>query len=401
MKKKTIRDVSFKGKTALVRVDYNVPMEEGIITSDKRITASLPTIQYILDDGGKVILCSHFGRPKDGPDPQFSLKPVADKLSELMHMPVVFADDDKVTGPVANEIVKAFKASEDKVLLLQNTRFRLEETKNAGDFAKELAAYGDIFVNDAFGTAHRAHSSNVGVCDYLEGVLGLLMEKEVMMLSKVFENPQHPFIAVLGGAKVSDKIGVVRNLIQKVDVILVGGAMAYTFLKAQGYNMGKSLVEEDKLDLAKELMEEAKKANIKFLLPLDIKTTKIFEDTKDYAVREIDEIKDDEMGMDIGEKTIALFSGELKKAKTVIWNGPMGVFEFEHFAQGTLQIVRAIATSGAYSVVGGGDSAAAVEKLGFEQHISHISTGGGATLKFLEGVELPGIAVMSEKQVLH
>ncbi len=397
MNKKTIRDMSFQGKTALVRVDYNVPMEEGVITSDKRITASLPTIQYILDDGGKVILCSHLGRPKDGADPQFSLKPVAEKLSELLSENVVFADDDEVTGKKANEIVKQFKASKDRVLLLQNTRFRPEETKNAGDFAKQLAAYGDVFVNDAFGTAHRAHSSNVGVCAYLEGVLGLLMEKEVSMLSKVFDNPQRPFVAVLGGAKVSDKIGVVKNLIQKVDTILIGGAMAYTFLSAQGYNMGKSLVEEDKLDLARELMQEAKEAKIKFLLPLDIKTTKVFEDTSEFAVRKIDEVQDDEMGMDIGEETVARFAAELKNAKTVIWNGPMGVFEFEHFAQGTIQVANAIAESGAYSIVGGGDSAAAVKKLGFESRISHISTGGGATLEYLEGIELPGIAAMSEK----
>lgn len=397
MNKKTIRDVSFQNKTALVRVDYNVPLENGVITSDKRITASLPTIQAILDDGGKVILCSHLGRPKGEADPQFSLKPVADKLSELLKLPVVFADDDRVTGQEADEIVKAFKQSENKVLLLQNTRFRAEETKNAGDFAKELAAYGDVFVNDAFGTAHRAHSSNVGVCAYLEGVLGLLMEKEVTMLSKVFDNPRRPFVAVLGGAKVSDKIGVVKNLIEKVDTILVGGAMAYTFLKAQGYAMGKSLVEEDKVDLARELMEEAQKANVKFLLPLDIKTTTVFEDTKEFAVRKVDELRENEMGMDIGEETIALFAEELKDAKTVVWNGPMGVFEFEHFAEGTFQVASAIAKSDAYSVVGGGDSAAAVKKLGFENRISHISTGGGATLEFLEGIELPGIAAMSEK----
>lgn len=399
--KKTVEDVSFKNKTALIRADFNVPIKNGAITSDKRIKESLPTIQYVLNDGGKVILCSHLGRPKDGPNKEFSLKPVAQRLSELLGMKVMFADDDQVTGSIADEMVKQFKKSDDKVLLLQNTRFRKEETKNSGEFAKELASYADIFVNDAFGTAHRAHSSNVGVCSYLQGVLGLLMEKEVAMLSKVMDNPKQPIVAIFGGAKVGDKIGIITNFINKVDTILIGGAMMFTFLKAQGYNTGKSLTEEDKLDVANEILVKAKETGVKFLLPLDVKTAKAYEDTKEFKIKKIDDIDNDEMGLDIGPDSIGLFAQEIKKAKTVVWNGPMGVFEFENFSQGTLKIAQAIAdNTDCFSVVGGGDSAAAVKKLGFEKNISHISTGGGASLEFLEGLSLPGIEAMSDKQVL-
>ncbi len=399
--KKTVEDVSFKNKTALIRADFNVPIKNGAITSDKRIKESLPTIQYVLNDGGKVILCSHLGRPKDGPNKEFSLKPVAQRLSELLGMKVMFADDDQVTGSIADEMVKQFKKSDDKVLLLQNTRFRKEETKNSGEFAKELASYADIFVNDAFGTAHRAHSSNVGVCSYLQGVLGLLMEKEVAMLSKVMDNPKQPIVAIFGGAKVGDKIGIITNFINKVDTILIGGAMMFTFLKAQGYNTGKSLTEEDKLDVANEILVKAKETGVKFLLPLDVKTAKAYEDTKEFKVKKIDDIDNDEMGLDIGPDSINLFAQEIIKAKTVVWNGPMGVFEFENFSQGTLKIAQAIAdNTDCFSVVGGGDSAAAVKKLGFEKNISHISTGGGASLEFLEGLSLPGIEAMSDKQVL-
>jgi phosphoglycerate kinase len=283
--KKTVKDVNFKNKTALIREDFNVPIKDCVITSDKRIKESLPTIQYVLNDGGKVILCSHLGRPKDGPNKEFSLKPVAQRLSELLGMKVLFADDDKVTGSIADEMVKEFKKSDDKVLLLQNTRIRKEETKNSGNFEKELASYADIFVNDAFGTAHRAHSSNVGVCMYLQGVLGLLMEKEVAMLSKVMDNPRKPIVAIFGGAKVSDKIGIITNFINKVDTILIGGAMMFTFLKAQGYNTGKSLTEEDKLDVANEILLKAKEAGVKILLPVDVKTAKTYEDTKEFKIK--------------------------------------------------------------------------------------------------------------------
>jgi len=396
--KKTVKDVSFNNKIALIRADFNVPIKNGIITSDKRIKESLPTIQYVLNDGGKVILCSHLGRPKDGPDKELSLEPVAQRLSELIGIKVLFANDDEVCGSIADKMVVEFKKSDDKVLLLQNTRFRKEETKNSGDFAKQLASYADIFVNDAFGTAHRAHSSNVGVCAYLQGVLGFLIEKEVTMLSKAMDNPKKPIVAIFGGAKVSDKIGIITNFINKVDTILIGGAMMFTFLKAQGYATGKSLTEEDKIDVAKDILIKAKESGIKFLLPVDVKTAAAYEDTKEFSIKKTDNIKSDEMGLDIGPDTIALFAEEIKNAQTVVWNGPMGVFEFENFAQGTLKVAQAIAdNSDCFSVVGGGDSGAAVKKLGFEKNISHISTGGGASLEFLEGIALPGIEAMSDK----
>jgi phosphoglycerate kinase len=397
MDKKTIKDVSFENKIALIRADLNVPLKNGVIKDDKRIIESLPTIKYVLEHSGKVILCSHLGRPKGVPNHELSLKPVAARLSELLKINVLFADDDRVTGQIANDMVESFKASDDKVLLLQNTRFREEETKNSGQFAKELASYANIFVNDAFGTAHRAHSSNVGVCAYLEGVLGFLMEKEITMLSKVLDNPQKPIVAIFGGAKVSDKIGIINNFINEVETILIGGAMAYTFLKAQGYNVGTSLVEDDKLDIAIEILNKANKMGVKLLLPVDIKTAKAFEDTTENFIRAIDEIQDDEMGLDIGPKTIELYEKEIKTAKTVVWNGPMGVFEFSNFAQGTLKIAQAVANCNCFSVVGGGDSARAVTQLGFENKITHISTGGGASLEFLEGNVLPGIAAMSDK----
>ncbi|MEL7569209.1 MAG: phosphoglycerate kinase, partial [Eubacteriaceae bacterium] len=291
MMKKTVKDVSFNNKIALIRADFNVPIKNGIITSDKRIKESLPTIQYVLNDGGKVILCSHLGRPKDGPDKELSLEPVAQRLSELIGIKVLFANDDEVCGSIADKMVVEFKKSDDKVLLLQNTRFRKEETKNSGDFAKQLASYADIFVNDAFGTAHRAHSSNVGVCAYLQGVLGFLIEKEVTMLSKAMDNPKKPIVAIFGGAKVSDKIGIIKNFINKVDTILIGGAMMFTFLKAQGYATGKSLTEEDKIDVAKDILIKAKESGIKFLLPVDVKTAAAYEDTKEFSIKKTDDIK--------------------------------------------------------------------------------------------------------------
>ncbi len=397
MNKKTIKDVSFKNKTALIRADLNVPLKNGVIKDEKRIIESLPTIKYVLEHSGKIVLCSHLGRPKGVPNSDLSLKPVAQRLSELLRINVLFADDDRVTGPIANEMVHSFKHSDDKMLLLQNTRFREEETKNTGQFAEELASYADIFVNDAFGTAHRAHSSNVGVCAYLEGVLGFLMEKEITMLSKVLNNPRKPIVAIFGGAKVSDKIGIINNFINEVETILIGGAMTYTFLKAQGYVVGTSLVENDKLDVANEILNKANKMGVKLLLPVDIKTAKAYEDTNNNFMRIFNEIQEDEMGLDIGPKTIALYEKEIMKAKTVVWNGPMGVFEFKNFAEGTLKIAQAVANCDCFSVVGGGDSARAVTQLGFEDKISHISTGGGASLEFLEGNTLPGIAAMSDK----
>ncbi len=397
MSKKTVEDVSFQGKTALVRVDYNVPMKDGVVVDDTRIVSTLPTLRYILDDGGKIVLCSHMGRPKGEPKPEVSLAPVAEKLAELLSEAVLFADDDTVTGKKAQRVAEQLKNGQARLMLLQNTRYRAEETKNAGEYAKELASFADIFVNDAFGTAHRVHSSNVGVCDYLEGVLGFLMEKEVRTLSKAIDDPVRPVAAILGGAKVSDKIGIITHLIEKVDKILIGGAMAFTFLRAQGYETGISKVEEDKLDLAKDILKKAEQKGMRFLLPRDVKAAKAFEDTAEYVVREIDKIGADEMGLDIGPKTIKMFVEELKDIKTVVWNGPMGVFEFDHFAEGTLKIAQALASSDCFSIVGGGDSAAAVKKLGCEKEISHVSTGGGASLEYLEGKELPGIAAVSDK----
>lgn len=396
LNKRTIEDLQLEGKRALVRCDFNVPMDEnGNITDDRRITSALPTINYLLDHGAKVILMSHLGRPKGQPNPKYSLEPVAKRLSELLGKEVVFADDEKVVSENVKKIVENMKPGD--VVLLQNTRYRSEEEKNGEEFAKELASLGDLYVNDAFGTSHRAHASNVGVSSFLPSSVGFLVKKEIEVMGKALENPERPFVAILGGAKVSDKIGVIENLIEKVDTILIGGGMAYTFLKAKGYNVGKSLLEEDKIDLAKSLMEKAKKKNVKLLLPIDTVVAKEFKNDTEYKTVNVDSIPEDMMGLDIGEKTVKLFSEEIKNAKTVVWNGPMGVFEMENFKVGTDEIARAMAETSAVTIVGGGDSASAVEKAGFEDKMTHISTGGGASLEFLEGKVLPGIAAISEK----
>ncbi len=396
LNKMTLEDIEVQGKRVLVRCDFNVPMDdEGNITDDRRIVSSLPTIKYLIENGAKVILMSHLGRPKGEANPKYSLAPVAKKLSELLNKDVIFAKDDKVVSDNVKEIVANIK--EGDVVLLENTRFRKEEEKNEESFAKELASLGDLYINDAFGTSHRAHASNVGVSNWLPSAVGYLVEKEISIMGKALENPERPFVAILGGAKVSDKIGVIKNLLNKVDTILIGGGMAYTFLKAQGYEIGKSILEEDKLDLANELLKEAEERGVKLLLPVDVVVAKEFKNDTEFKTVSVENIPADMMGMDIGEETIKLFTEEIKKAKTIVWNGPMGVFEMENFNKGTYAIARAMAESDAITIVGGGDSAAAVEKAGFAEKMTHISTGGGASLEFLEGKELPGIAAISDK----
>ena len=394
--KKTLRDLEFKGKKVLVRCDFNVPIDdEGNITDDTRIRSSLPTINYLLEQDAQVILMSHLGRPKGQPNKKYSLEPVAKRLSELLNKEVIFLQDDEV---VSSTVKKRVEAMEDgDVALLENTRFRKEEEKNDEGFSKELASLGDLYVNDAFGTSHRAHASNVGVSTYLPSAVGFLVEKEVSIMGKALEDPERPFIAILGGAKVSDKIGVIENLMNIVDTIIVGGGMAFTFLKAQGYEIGKSLLEEDKIDLAKELIEKAKEKNVKLMLPVDVVVAKEFKNDTEFKTLSIDSIPKDMMGLDIGEETIKVFSEEIKKAKTIVWNGPMGVFEMENFAKGTFSIAKAMAESEGITIVGGGDSASAVEKSGYSHKMTHISTGGGASLELLEGKVLPGIAAISDK----
>lgn len=392
MNKKTVKDVDFQGKRVLVRVDFNVPLKDGVITDDTRIKAALPTINYLIEQGGKVILMSHLGRPKGQVKEEFRLNPVADRLSELLGKEVI-----KVNDCIGEEPQKAIaKMQPGDVLLLENVRFYAEETKNDPQFAKQLAELADVYVNDAFGTAHRAHASTAGVAQYLPAVAGFLMEKELEMLGKALENPQRPFVAVIGGAKVSDKIGVIDNLLDKVNTLIIGGGMANTFLKAQGYNVGKSLLEEDKVDLAKELLEKAKNAGIDLLLPVDAVVASSPESTESQTVS-VEQVPADQMILDIGPQTAEKFAAVLKHAATVVWNGPMGVFEIDAFAKGTEFVARALAESNAISIVGGGDSAAAVKKTGVADKISHISTGGGASLEFLEGKELPGVKVLQDK----
>ncbi|MEG0339488.1 MAG: phosphoglycerate kinase [Oscillospiraceae bacterium] len=394
MNKKTIEDIDVNGKRVLVRCDFNVPQNEnGEITDDKRIRESLPTIKYLLSHGAKVILCSHMGRPKGEFNMKYSLAPVAKRLSELLNMNVTLAKD--VIGEDATSKAAALKDGE--VLLLENVRFHKEEEKNDAAFAKKLADMADVFVNDAFGTSHRAHASTAGIADYIPSVCGFLIGKEISIMGKALSNPVRPFVAILGGAKVSDKIGVINNLIEKVDTIIIGGGMAYTFIKASGGKIGKSLCEDEKLDLARELMAKAKAKNVNLLLPID---TVIADDFSNDANRKIvptNEIPDGWEGLDIGDKSIEAFSKAIIEAKTVIWNGPMGVFEFENFAKGTKAIAKAVADSGSISIIGGGDSAAAVEQLGYADKMTHISTGGGASLEFLEGLVLPGIACLQDK----
>ena len=426
---KTVEDIDVSGKRVLVRCDFNVPMKDGVITDTKRIVGALPTVKYLADHGAKVILCSNMGRPHNifndvvkldkkekkkidampaeeqaaatekaleaakGDVTKFSLAPVAAALSKLLGKEVIMAKD--VIGPDAK--AKAAALNDGDVMLLENIRFHAEETKNDPAFAKELASMADIYVNDAFGTAHRAHASTAGVADYLPAVCGYLIQKEISVMGGALENPKRPFVAILGGAKVSDKIGVINNLIEKVDTLIIGGGMAYTFFKALGHSIGTSLCEDDKVELAKEMMAKAEKKGIKFLIPIDNVVATEYSADAEWKIVDSDEIPDGWMGLDIGPKTRALFAEAVANAGTVVWNGPMGVSEWENFANGTIAVAQAVADSNAISIIGGGDSAAAVEKLGFADKMTHISTGGGASLEFLEGLELPGIACLNEK----
>ncbi len=427
--KKTIEDIDVAGKKVLVRCDFNVPLKDGVITSDKRIVGALPTIKYLLDKGAKVILCSHMGKPhsifsegfgltkkekqkvealpeaeqtaakadflKKALDDKkkFTLKPVADRLNELLGGKVTFAED--IIGPDAKAKIGALKEGE--AVLIENVRFDARETKNGADFAKELADYADVYVNDAFGSAHRAHASTAGVADYLPAVCGYLIGKEISIMGKALADPARPFVAILGGAKVSDKIGVINNLLEKVDTLIIGGGMAYTFFAAQGHSVGTSLCETDKIDLANEMIAKAKAKGVNFLLPVDNRVGKAYDENTEYMEVNSDNIPDGWMGLDIGPETRKLFANAIKGAGTVVWNGPMGVSEWKNFAAGTESVASAVAESGAISIIGGGDSAAAVEKLGYADKMTHISTGGGASLEFLEGIELPGIACLNDK----
>ena len=427
--KKSVEDIDVAGKRVLVRCDFNVPLKDGVITSDKRIVGALPTIKYLLDKGAKVVLCSHMGKPhsiftegfgltkkekkkvealpaeeqaaatadllKKALDDKkkFTLKPVADRLNELLGDKVTFAED--IIGPDAKAKVAALKGGE--AVLIENVRFDARETKNGADFAKELADYADIFVNDAFGSAHRAHASTAGVADYLPAVCGYLSQKEIDVMGKALADPARPFVAILGGAKVSDKIGVINNLIDKVDTLIIGGGMAYTFFKAAGHNIGTSLCEDDKLDLANEMVAKAKAKGVNFMLPVDNVLGKEYDENTDHMIVDSTAMPENWMGLDIGPKTRELFANAIKGAGTVVWNGPMGVSEWKNFAGGTEAVADAVAESGAISIIGGGDSAAAVEKLGYADKMTHISTGGGASLEFLEGLELPGIACLQDK----
>ena len=395
MNKKSIEDVDVKGKRVLCRVDFNVPMdkETGKITNEARIQGALPTIKYLYEHGAKAILCSHLGRPKGEFKPEFSLAPVAKRLQELVDTKVTMAKD--VIGEDAKKCVQDMKDGE--IVILENVRYHKEETKNEPEFAKALASFGDIFVNDAFGTAHRAHASTAGVADYLPAYCGYLIQKEVDIMGKALENPDRPFVAILGGAKVADKIGVITNLLTKVDSLIIGGGMAYTFLKAQGYEIGDSLLDADSIEFAGKLLKDAQDKGVKLLLPVDTVVAKEFAADATYKTVDSDKIEAGWQGLDIGAKTRELFTAAVKDAKTVVWNGPMGVFEFLAFAEGTKAMAKALAESDAVTIIGGGDSAAAVEQLGYKDKMTHISTGGGASLEFLEGLELPGIAAIQDK----
>lgn len=392
--KKTIEDIEVKGKRVLVRCDFNVPMKDGKITDENRLNGALPTIKFLMENGAKVILCSHLGKAK-GPDPSLTLAPVANRLSELLNKKVLFAADDNVVGENAKKSVD--NAKEGDVILLENTRFRKEEGKNEDSFSKDLASIADVYVNDAFGTAHRAHCSTVGVTKFVDtAVCGYLIQKELKFLGDAVENPTRPFCAILGGAKVVDKIAVIDNLLEKVDTLIIGGGMSYTFAKAQGYEVGTSLLDEERLDYAKEMMKKAKDKGVKLLLPVDYKVTPEFADVEP-EITENQNVPVNYMGLDIGPKTEKLFADAIKESKTVIWNGPMGVFEFKNFEKGTVAVANAMAESGATTIIGGGDSAAAVNNLGFGDKMTHISTGGGASLEFLEGKVLPGIDALNDK----
>ena len=401
LNKVTVEDLKVKGKKVLVRVDFNVPLKDGVITNDNRITAALPTIKKLVEEGGKVVLCSHLGKPKNGPEDKFSLKPAADRLAELIDTKVIFAKDDTVVGDNAKKAVD--EMNEGEIVVLENTRFRgAEETKNGEEFAKELADLVDneVFVMDAFGSAHRAHASTAGVTKFVkETAVGYLMQKEINFLGNAVEDPVRPFVAILGGAKVADKLNVISNLIEKCDTLIIGGGMAYTFLKAQGKEVGTSLVDDTKIDYCKEMIEKAKASGKKLLLPVDTTVAAQFPDPIDaeIAVEVTENIPADKMGLDIGTKTAELYAETVKSAKTVVWNGPMGVFENPILAKGTIAVAKALADTDATTIIGGGDSAAAVISLGFADKMSHISTGGGASLEYLEGKVLPGIAVIADK----
>ncbi len=400
LNKKSVDDINVKGLRTLVRCDFNVPLKDGKITDENRLVAALPTIKKLIADGGKVILCSHLGKPKGEPKPELSLAPVAKRLSELLGQEVKFAADPEVVGPNAKAAVEAMKDGE--VVLLENTRYRAEETKNGEAFSKDLASLAEVFVNDAFGTAHRAHCSNVGVTEYVKtSVVGYLMEKEINFLGNAVNNPVRPFVAILGGAKVADKLNVISNLLEKCDTLIIGGGMAYTFLKAQGCEVGTSLVDDTKLDYCKEMLEKAKSLGKTMLLPVDTVVADAFPNPIDAEIK-VETVKSSEipagkMGLDIGEETAKLYADAVKSAKTVVWNGPMGVFENPILAKGTIAVAKSLAETDATTIIGGGDSAAAVNTLGFGDKMSHISTGGGASLEFLEGKELPGVAAANDK----
>ncbi len=393
--KKTIRDIDVSGKKVIVRCDFNVPLKDGSITDDIRITSAMPTINYLIEKGAKVILMSHLGRPKGEVNMEYTLKPVADRISQLLGKEIIFASVPEVVNDKVKLIADELKSGQ--VMLLENVRFRKEETKNGTEFSKELASLADIFVNDAFGTAHRAHSSTAGVAEYLPSVSGFLIEKEVKFLGNAVESPERPFVAIMGGAKVGDKILVIENLLKKVDTLIIGGGMAYTFFKAQGHEIGTSILDEDNVGLAAELLKKAKEADVKLILPVDIKVAKEFKNDSIAAYCDVDKIPADMMGLDIGTKTQKLFAEEIKKAKTVVWNGPVGVFEMPNFAEGTISVAKALSECEGVTIIGGGDSAAAVEQFHMADKMTHISTGGGASLEFLEGKELPGIACLQDK----
>lgn len=393
--KKTIRDIALKGKKVIVRCDFNVPQKDGVITDDNRIRAALPTITYLREQGAKVILLSHLGRPKGEPKMEFTLKPVAERLAELLGCEVKFQSCPKVVCDSVRETAVSLKDGE--VMLLENVRFRKEETDNGADFAKELADLGEIFVQEAFGTAHRAHASTAGIADYLPAVSGFLIEKEVKFLGDALENPQRPFVAIMGGAKVGDKIPVIENLLKKVDTLIIGGGMSYTFFKAMGLEIGTSILDEANIDLAAKLIEKAKDAGVEMLLPVDVVCAREFANDTETKVVSREEIPSDMMGLDIGPATVALYGKALKAANTIVWNGPLGVFEMPTFEKGTRAIAEILAESAATTIIGGGDSAAAAEQFGLADKMSHISTGGGASLEFLEGKVLPGIAVIEDK----
>ncbi|GFO85029.1 MULTISPECIES: phosphoglycerate kinase [Anaerostipes] len=400
LNKKSVDDINVKGKRVLVRCDFNVPLKDGKITDENRLVAALPTIKKLIADGGKVILCSHLGKPKGEPKPELSLAPVAVRLSELLGQDVKFAADDNVVGENAEAAVAEMKDGD--VVLLQNTRYRAEETKNGEEFSKELASLCDVFVNDAFGTAHRAHCSNVGVTKFVDtAVVGYLMQKEIDFLGNAVNNPERPMVAILGGAKVADKLNVIDNLLEKCDTLIIGGGMAYTFLKAKGYEVGTSLVDDEKIDYCKEMMDKAEKLGKNLYLPVDTTIAKAFPDPIDaeieVSVVPSDAIPADMMGLDIGTETAAKFADAVKSAKTVVWNGPMGVFENPILAKGTIAVAEALAETEATTIIGGGDSAAAVNQLGFGDKMTHISTGGGASLEFLEGKDLPGVVAANDK----